>query len=98
MKEYLEKLKIELAMEGYHDGWKLKWIKDKIKIYTSQGTTQGIFLLLMPWILGLILFIVAPEYIEPLTNTRLGLIFINFGILLEVLGALWIKKIVMIKV
>ena len=31
MKEYLKKLKIELAMEGYHDGWTLKWIKDKIK-------------------------------------------------------------------
>lgn len=29
--EYLRKLKIELAMSNYTNGWYVKWVEDKIK-------------------------------------------------------------------
>jgi hypothetical protein len=29
--EYLKKLKIELTMSNYSDGWYVKWVEDKIK-------------------------------------------------------------------
>mgnify|MGYP003129543354 CR=1 FL=1 len=31
MKEYLNKLKIELTMAHMHDGWTINWLKSKIK-------------------------------------------------------------------
>ena len=29
--EYLKKLKVELAMSNYTNGWYVKWVEDKIK-------------------------------------------------------------------
>ena len=29
--DYLRKLKIELAMSNYANGWYIKWVEDKIK-------------------------------------------------------------------
>jgi hypothetical protein len=29
--EYLRKLKVELAMANYSNGWYVKWVEDKIK-------------------------------------------------------------------
>ena len=36
MEEYLTKLKTELVMKSYHDGWTAKWLKNKIKEIESQ--------------------------------------------------------------
>jgi len=30
LKQRIAKLKVELAMSGYHDGWTIMWIKDKL--------------------------------------------------------------------
>lgn len=30
LKQRIAKLKVELAMSGYHDGWTLMWISDKL--------------------------------------------------------------------
>lgn len=30
IKSYINKMKTELVMEGYQDGWSVKWIEDKI--------------------------------------------------------------------
>jgi len=35
--EYLRKLKIELAMSNYSDGWYVKWVEDKIKEIESRN-------------------------------------------------------------
>ncbi len=29
-KNYLQKIKTELTMSGYHDGWSVKWLNDKV--------------------------------------------------------------------
>ena len=73
-------------------------VEKKIRVLTSQGIYQGIMLLAMPWFLGGALSVIAPEYIDPLLNTKLGIVFVLMGILLEVLGALWLWKIVVIRV
>jgi hypothetical protein len=31
VESYLKKLKVELAMSNYNDGWYVKWVEDKIK-------------------------------------------------------------------
>lgn len=30
LKQRIAKLKVELAMSGYHDGWTVMWINDKL--------------------------------------------------------------------
>jgi len=35
--EYLRKLKIELAMANYSNGWYVKWVEDKIKEIESRN-------------------------------------------------------------
>jgi hypothetical protein len=29
IKEYLGKIQTEITMSGYHDGWTVKWLKEK---------------------------------------------------------------------
>ena len=35
--DYLNKLKVELAMSNYNDGWYVKWVEDKIKEIESRN-------------------------------------------------------------
>ena len=35
--EYLTKLKVELVMSNYSDGWYIKWVEDKIKEIESRN-------------------------------------------------------------
>ena len=35
--EYLKKLKVELAMSNYTNGWYVKWVEDKIKEIESRN-------------------------------------------------------------
>jgi len=35
--EYLKKLKIELTMSNYSNGWYVKWVEDKIKEIESRN-------------------------------------------------------------
>ena len=37
VKDYLKKLKVELAMSNYNDGWYVKWVEDKIKEIESRN-------------------------------------------------------------
>jgi hypothetical protein len=35
-KQYLDKIKTELVMSGYHDGWSVKWLNDKVLELESE--------------------------------------------------------------
>ena len=37
VKDYLKKLKVELAMSNYNDGLYVKWVEDKIKEIESRN-------------------------------------------------------------
>ncbi len=37
VEDYLKKLKVELAMSNYNDGWYVKWVEDKIKEIESRN-------------------------------------------------------------
>lgn len=73
-------------------------VTEKIRTITANGRYQGVTLLAMPWMLALSIFAVAPDYIAPLFNTRIGRFLIAICFLMEVLGAIWTAKIVNIKV
>ncbi len=73
-------------------------IADRIRVLTSQGIFQGAVLLLLPWALGALLLLIAPEFVAPLLRTRLGNAFLVAAVLLEAIGALWLRRIVVIRV
>lgn len=73
-------------------------VESRIKVLTSQGVYQGIVLISMPWLLGVTMHVMAPDYLEPLFKEPLGWLFIMLGVLLEIVGAVWLKKIVTVVV
>ncbi len=75
-----------------------KRVADKIRSLTAQGVAQAVTLLALPWFMALALHLLAPDFIEPLFTTDIGKKLLLFGIFLEFLGALWLRRIVRIRV
>lgn len=75
-----------------------KKIEGRIRVLTSQGLIQGITLIAMPFLLGLALYVVSPDYIEPLFITEPGKKILMVGLTMQALGGWWIMKTVCIKV
>lgn len=73
-------------------------VSGKIKSMTQQGKLQGLILLLLPFGLAAMLYVVNPPYIIPMVTTQLGWIMIFIMLIFQGAGALWIKKIVNIDV
>ncbi len=73
-------------------------VTGKINSMTQQGRMQGTILLLMPFGLMGLLYMVNPPYILPLFTTDLGLIMILVMLLFQGVGWMWVRKIVNIDV
>jgi len=59
---------------------------------------QGIIVTSIPFILGIVFFVIDPSYIAPMFSTSLGLVLLAAMLGLQVIGGIMIKKIVTIKV
>ncbi len=70
----------------------------EIKTLTAQGRISGIIVGLMPIGLGIILYLVNPQYICVLFSHPIGLAMIGGGVINMVLGTLLIKRIITIEV
>lgn len=73
-------------------------VEERIRVLTAQGMIQGAMLLAMPWALVAALLLVAPDYLSPLFTTKLGAAFVAAGIVMEVVGAWWLRRIAIIRV
>ena len=73
-------------------------VSGKISAMTQQGRTQGLILLLLPFGLMGLLYIVNPPYVLPLITTQLGWIMIFVMLFFQAIGALWVRKIINIDV
>ena len=72
-------------------------IKKEIKAITAQGRMSGLVVGLLPVGLTGILMVVAPDYITTLFTDPRGQIMIGIAAVMEMIGALFIKKIINIK-
>ncbi len=75
-----------------------KKVKGKIAALTAQGIMQGIIIFCMPFVLGLILYVMDPVLISRLWQTVLGVILLCIMLLLQGIGGLIMKKVVTIEV
>jgi tight adherence protein B len=75
-----------------------KRIQGKIEGLTSQGKMEAYVCTALPWGLAAMLYIVDPEMIRPLFTTPIGYGMLGTVIVMEILGFLWIRKIVNIDI
>lgn len=75
-----------------------KKVEGKIRSLTSQGVSQGVILISMPFVLAYVLHLVNPDYMRPLFGTVIGWIMLLFMVLMLLAGGLMIRKIVKIDV
>ena len=73
-------------------------MRREIMTLTAQGRLSGIILGLLPLAVGLFLYFTSPNYLKPLFESDIGPLAIGFGLFLELIGFIVIKKIVDIEV
>ena len=73
-------------------------LKGKIRILASEGKLSGIMIGSLPFVLGSILSVLNPIYMSTLWTTKSGQTLMLVNVVMICLGALWMWKIVQIKV
>ena len=73
-------------------------VEKKIEALTAQGVTQGTIIVMVPFVLMIILYLMDPNYITPLFSTTLGLIALVGVLALQVIGGIMMRKVIKIKV
>jgi len=73
-------------------------IHEKIRTATMQGVVQSAAIALLPILMVLVLYYMATWYIQPLLTTTIGWCLIAAALFLQILGGLWLKKIVTIRI
>ncbi len=73
-------------------------LKGKVRVLASEGKLSGVLIGVLPIVLGVILSIINPVYMATLWTTESGHKLVGVGLVMMGLGALWMWKIVQIKV
>jgi len=73
-------------------------IKGEIKTLTAQGRISGLVIAFMPPILFAILLVVNPSYIGALLEKQIGIYMLIAGVFSQIIGFIFIRKIVNIEV
>lgn len=73
-------------------------LEKKISAMTAQGIMQGIIVTSIPFVLGVVFFVLDPNHIIPMFTTTMGWMMIIGMLVLQLIGGFMIKKIVTIKV
>jgi tight adherence protein B len=73
-------------------------VENKIAALTAQGFYQGVFVMMIPPILGVVFYQTDPEFMQPLFTTPIGWLIVMVIFLLEAVGFFVIMKIVKIEV
>jgi tight adherence protein B len=73
-------------------------IRRQLRVYTAQGRMTGYLLSALPIILFSILYMLNPSYMSILFTDPIGKILIGVGISMQLVGFLWIRKIINIEI
>lgn len=70
----------------------------QVKVLTAEGRLSAIILMVMPFLLGLSLWALNPDYIGLLVTTNMGWAMVGGAVFLMIIGGIWLNKIVKIEV
>ncbi|HJR17565.1 MAG TPA: type II secretion system F family protein, partial [Gemmatimonadales bacterium] len=73
-------------------------IRRQIRVYTAQGRMTGYLLSALPIILFSLLYMINAEYMSILFKDPVGQILIVIAISMQLIGFLWIRKIIKIEI
>jgi tight adherence protein B len=73
-------------------------IRRQLRVYTAQGRFSGYVLAVLPIAVGSAIFMINREYMMILFQDPVGRLLLVTGITLQILGFLWIRKIVNIEI
>lgn len=73
-------------------------ILGQVRVFTAQGRLTGWVIGVIPFGLAFYIYMVNPEYLEPLFTTQPGKYMLGTALTMELLGVLMIRKIVRIDV
>lgn len=69
-----------------------------VRALTAQGKLSGIVVGLLPVIIFVVLLLMNPEYMAPMTKSTLGLIILGVGVVMEIIGFIFMNKLAKIEV
>jgi tight adherence protein B len=73
-------------------------IQRNVRTLTSQGRLSGRVIGLLPLVLGLVIFLINPEYISILFSSPIGILIISIGLVSGIIGFILINKLTKIEV
>lgn len=73
-------------------------IKGEIRTLTAQGRISGVIISFLPVVLGLVIYLMNPEYMLLLFNHQYGIIMLIVSIINQIIGIISINRIVKIEV
>jgi len=74
------------------------YIRRQLQVYTAQGRMSGYALAALPIVVGLITFLMQPDYIGLLFSTAMGQALIVTAVFLQLVGVIWIRNIINIDI
>lgn len=69
-------------------------VEGRIKVLTTQGIMQAVIITILPFVIAAALALISDWYIRPLFTTGFGWFLIMLMLFLQMLGAIWMRKIV----
>lgn len=73
-------------------------VKGEISILTAQGRISGLIISLMPVVLAVAIFVINPTYISMLFTNPVGWAMLATCVVLQLIGIMFIRKIIQIEV
>jgi tight adherence protein B len=73
-------------------------IRRQLRVITAQGRMSGYVLAALPIFVGLAIYALNREYVTLLFTHPLGKILLVIAVVMQVVGYLWIRKIVNIEI
>ena len=73
-------------------------IRRQLRVYTAQGRMSGYVLAALPIVVGGIIYLMNPEYGSLMFTRTMGRLFLGTAAVMQVIGYLWIRKIINIDI
>ncbi len=73
-------------------------LRRTVSALTAEGRISAVVLLALPFVEGIFLYVVNPRYMRPMFTEPLGWLIIGIGLLLLVVGSLWLVRAMKVEV
>nr|WP_315592524.1 type II secretion system F family protein [uncultured Cupriavidus sp.] len=70
----------------------------QVRVLSAEGRLSGIILALLPFVVAGAMYLLNPEFLDPLANDPVGPWIVGYALLLMALGLIWMRRIVRIHV